>query len=339
MRTSRNLGRKHAASEHGAPVSRALRAFLGFFAAPRVNIRRDYQKIRRRQRKLAAPLGSPSRATDYTVASSHGDHLIPIRVFHPKEQLRDEVLVFFHGGGWVTGGVESYTPTCSRMADLTGCTVVSVEYRLAPEHPFPAGLSDCYDVARTVMNQPHLVGTDNADNIVLVGDSSGGNLAAAVSLLRRKRGERAATRQILLYPVTHWDHRSLTSPFESVREHGEDYRLTNVEVQDYMALYVPNPAQRRDPLVAPLMAKDLSDQPSTLVLSAELDLLRDEGEAYGRALQRAGNMVRIHRVEEALHGFIALPWMARSVRDAYEQINDFLGEERKGESRHREEKP
>lgn len=334
MRTSRTPGRKHA-----KPVNRALRAFLGFFAAPRVNIRRDYQKIRRRQRKLAAPLGAQARATDYTVESSYGDHLIPVRIFRPKEQLRDEVLVFFHGGGWVTGGVESYTPTCARMADLTKCTVVSVEYRLAPEHPFPAGLSDCYDVTRTVMDQPHLVGADNADNIVLVGDSSGGNLAAAVSLLRRERSERKVTRQILLYPVTHWNHNSVTSPFESVREHGEDYRLTNAEVQDYMALYVPNPAQRRDRLVAPLMEKDLTDQPSTLVLSADLDLLRDEGEEYGRALQQAGNVVRIHRVEEALHGFIALPWMARSVRDAYEQINDFLGEERKGEQRDLEETP
>ena len=337
MRTSRTPGRKHAASEHATPVNRALRAFLGFFAAPRVNIRRDYQKIRRRQRKLAAPLGLPAQATDYTVESSHGDHLIPVRMFRPKEHLRDEVLVFFHGGGWVTGGVESYTPTCSRMADLTGCTVISVEYRLAPEHPFPAGLSDCYDVARTVMDQPELVGAATADDIVLIGDSSGGNLAAAVSLLRRERGERRVTRQILLYPVTHWNHNSLTSPFDSVREHGEDYRLTNAEVQDYMALYVPKPGQRRDKLVAPLMAQDLSNQPDTLVLSAELDLLRDEGEEYGFALQRASNTVRVHRVAEALHGFIALPWMARSVRDAYEKINEFLDADRSSEQRDFEE--
>lgn len=339
MRISRTPGRKHAAAEHATPVSRALRAFLGFFAAPRVNIRRDYEKIRRRQRKLVAPFGLPAGSTDYTVASSHGDHLIPIRIFQPKEQHRDEVLVFFHGGGWVTGGIESYTPTCSRMADLTGCTVVSVEYRLAPEHPFPAGLLDCYDVTRTVMDQPHLVGATTAEDIVLVGDSSGGNLAAAVSLLRRERGECTVTRQILLYPVTHWNHNSLTSPFDSVREHGEDYRLTNAEVQDYMALYVPNPAQRRDKLVAPLVAKDHSNQPTTLVVSAELDLLRDEGEEYGFALQRAGNTVRVHRVEEALHGFIALPWLARSVRDAYEKINAFLDADRPREQRDPEETP
>lgn len=328
--------RRNNSRERDSPVNWMVRAFLGLFAAPRVNIRRDYQKIRRRQRKLAAPLSSPSRATDYTVESSTGNHQIPVRIFYPKDQLRDEVLVFFHGGGWVTGGIESYTPTCSRMADLTGCTVVSVDYRLAPEHPFPAGLMDCYDVTQTLLEQPGVVGVDDPDNIVLVGDSSGGNLAAAVSLLRRERAVRGATRQILLYPVMHWNHDPQTSPFDSVREHGEDYRLTNVEVRDYLRLYVPNPAQRQDPLVSPLMAKDLSGQPHTLLITADLDLLRDEGEKYGRALSHAGNTVRIHRVEEALHGFIALPWMARSVRDAYEYINAFLDA---GEQRDLEESP
>lgn len=324
MVTPPKTGRKRHAAEQDSPVNGIVRAFLGLFAAPRVNVRKDYPKIRRRQRKLAASMSSSINATDYTVASSVSDHQIVVRLFQPKQRTRDEVLIFFHGGGWVTGGIESYTPTCSRMADLTGAPVVSVEYRLAPEHPFPAGLMDCYDVAETVLEHPEWVGANSPDDIVLVGDSSGGNLAAAVSLLRSERGQRAATRQILLYPVTHWNHNPTTSPFDSVREHGDDYRLTNTEIQAYFELYVPNPAQRKDRLVAPLTATNLSDQPKTLVLSADLDLLRDEGEAYGYALQQAGNTAHVHRVDEALHGFIALPWLARSVRDAYEQINDFL---------------
>ena len=255
-----------------------------------------------------------------------GDRRIPVRIFQPPQKRREEVLLFFHGGGWVTGDIASYTPACATMAELTGCVVASVDYRLAPEDPFPAGLEDCLDVARIVLDDPLRAGIGSADDIVLVGDSAGGNLAASVSLLLAERGLRGAGRQILLYPVTHWDHDPETSPFPSVRHHGEDYRLTNTEVQDYFELYVPDESRRRDRLVAPLMSTDLSGQPTTLVVTAELDLLCDEGEAYGRALGRAGNEVRMHRVEGALHGFINLPRFSRPLREAYEVINAFLDE-------------
>ncbi|QZY51246.1 alpha/beta hydrolase [Leucobacter tenebrionis] len=305
-------------------MNRLFRAALSLFAAPRLNMREDYEKVRRRQRRLAALPVPRYQASDWRIGPDGASHRVPVRTFQPKERLRDDVLVFFHGGGWVTGDIESYTPACATMADLTGCTVLSVDYRLAPEHPFPAGLEDCYDVARLLLEDPQRAGADSADRIVLVGDSAGGNLAAVVSLLLRDRGRHGASRQILLYPVTHWDHDPASSPFASVRNHGEDYRLTNAEVQDYFELYVPDPERRRDRLVAPLMSEDLSAQPRTLVITAELDLLRDEGEAYGRALEAAGNAVRLHRVDGALHGFIALPRFSRSLREAYEVINAFL---------------
>lgn len=305
-------------------MNRLSRAVLGLFAAPRLNLREDYPKVRRVQQRLAAVLGPRYRsAYRQTVATTdRGD--IPVRVFQPRQKRRDDVLLFFHGGGWVTGDIESYTPACATMAELTGCVVASVDYRLAPEHPFPAGLQDCYEVTRLLLRDPHRAGVQDAGRIVLVGDSAGGNLAAAVSLMLRERGLPGAERQILLYPVTHWDHDPRTSPFPSVRHHGEDYRLTNSEVEDYFELYVPDPGQRRDPLVAPLMAPDLSGQPASLVVTAELDLLRDEAEEYGRALRSAGNEVHLHRVESALHGFIVLPRFSRPLRKAYEVINAFL---------------
>lgn len=305
-------------------MNRLSRAVLGLFAAPRVNMREDYGKVRRVQQRVAA-LARPRYRSAYrqTVAEVAG-RLVPVRVFQPREKRREDVLLFFHGGGWVTGDIESYTPACATMADLTGCVVASVDYRLAPEHPFPAGLQDCFRVARLLLQEPHRAGIGSAGNVVLVGDSAGANLAAAVSLMLRDQGLRTAGRQILLYPVTHWDHDPETSPFASVRQHGEGYRLTNSEVQDYFDLYVPDPVQRRNPLVAPLMATDLSGQPASLVITAELDLLCDEGEEYGRALRAAGNEVRIHRVESALHGFIALPRFSRPLKEAYEVINDYL---------------
>lgn len=300
---------------------------LRLFAAPRLNMREDYEKVRRMQRRLAGLLMPPYRASRWNHLARDGHPHVPVRIFQPKVQRREDVLVFFHGGGWVTGDIDTYTPACARMADLTGCAVASVDYRLAPEHPFPAGLEDCYDVARLLLDEPHRVGAADADRIVLVGDSAGGNFAAVISMLLRERGHRPPNRQILLYPVTHWDHDPKTSPFASVRTHGEDYLLTNTEVEDYFDLYVPDRQQRRDALVAPLVADDLSCQPATLVITAELDLLRDEGEAYGHALADAGNAVRIHRVAGALHGFISLPRFSQSVQEAYEVINAFLNDD------------
>lgn len=308
-------------------MNRLSRAALRLFAAPRLNMREDYGKVRRLQRRLATLTAPRYRTPYHQVTFDDGGDPVPVRVFRPKEQRRDDVLLFFHGGGWVTGDIVSYTSACATMADLTGCVVASVDYRLAPEYPFPAGLEDCYRVTRQLLEDPSRAGIDDAARIVLVGDSAGGNLAAVVSLLLQERGQRGASRQILLYPVTHWDHDPETSPFASVHRHGEGYRLTNTEVQDYFDLYVPDPDRRRDRLVAPLMATDLSGQPKTLLITAELDLLCDEGEAYGRALAEAGNSVQVHRVPQALHGFIVLPRFSRSLREAYEVINAFLDDD------------
>ena len=315
------------------PINRLARAVMRLFAAPRVNMREDYERVRRLQRHVAQlPLPGP-RVPYREVTETSGAHPITCRVFEPVERRREDVLLFFHGGGWVTGDIESYTPACAAMADLTGCRVASVDYRLAPEHPFPAALEDCYGTARRLLEDPRRAGLEDADKIVLMGDSAGGNLAAAVSLLLRESGHRTPSRQILLYPVTHWDHDPETSPFASVRRHGEDYRLTNSEVEDYFDMYVPAPAQRRSRLVSPLMATDLTGQPETLMITAELDLLCDEGEAYAHALEEAGNRVRLHRVERALHGFITLPRFARPLREAYEVIDEFLDQGAPGQER------
>lgn len=309
------------------PVKGPARYVLSLFSAPRLDMREDYGKVRRFQRALAS-LWRPRHRHAYrqTSATVNGRQL-SVRIFQPADRRGDDVLLFFHGGGWVTGDIETYTPTCSAMADLTGCTVASVNYRLAPEHPYPAGFEDCYGITRQILEEPERAGIKDVRNIVLVGDSAGANLAAAVSLKLRDDGLRGVERQILLYPVTHWDHDPATSPFDSVREHGDDLRLTNAEIQAYFDLYVPDVETRRQPSVSPLMATDFANQPTTLVITAELDLLRDEGEAYGHALEAAGNTVQVLRVPDALHGFIQLPRFSRPMREAYEVINAFLDED------------
>lgn len=306
--------------------NRVVAAFLRLFAAPRLNMPEDYPKVRRFQRLLAGPTGR-YQVLDRVILARDGSHEIPVRVQLPKQRLHQDVLLFMHGGGWVTGDIESYTPACAALADATGRVVLSVDYRLAPENPFPAGFEDCLRVAEVLLREPGLLDLQDAGQIVLIGDSAGGNLTAAVSLRLRELGLPMPSRQVLLYPATWYDHDPQSSPFHSVREYGTGLRLTALEVQQYMELYQPSPEARRQPLIAPLLADDLSNQPATLIVTAEFDLLRDEGEAYGQALQAAGNTVRIERVSGTYHGFLTLPRFASPVVRLHQLINDFLGAE------------
>ena len=223
---------------------------------------------------------------------------------------------------------QTYDSVCQTLAERTGHVVASVDYRLAPEFPFPAALEDCFAIAREIFLHGTLAKVP-PERITLIGDSAGGNLAAAVSLMARDRGEFLPGRQILLYPATYNDH-TASSPFPSVMENGTDYLLTSKRICDYMALYQSSDGDRLNPYFAPYLAEDLSRQPDTLILTAQYDPLRDEGEAYGRRLQEAGNRVEIHRIADALHGFFSLPPSFQLVQQAYERINLFLKETSNG---------
>lgn len=252
------------------------------------------------------------------------DHTIPVRIFSPEVSGTFPVLLFFHGGGWVTGNIDSYDKVCTDMARITRHTVISVDYQLAPEHRFPAAPEDCYLVAREVFLHSDLFHI-TPDQITLIGDSAGGNLAAVVSQMARDRGEFLPSRQILLYPATNNDHTE-NSPFESVRTNGKGYLLTSKRMVDYMSLYRSCDEDLQNPYYAPILAKDFTNQPKTLLITAEYDPLRDEGEAYGQKLAEAGNDVEIHRIRDALHGFISLSPNFKHVKKAYSYINAFLSD-------------
>lgn len=263
----------------------------------------------------------------------NGDYKVPVRLFFPDEETKDayeennlnfpKLLLFFHGGGWVTDHVDNYERICARMSNYTGHLVAAVEYRLAPEHKFPAGLHDCYAAAEVIYRRHKEIGL-NPDDITLMGDSAGGNLTAVVSLLARDRGDFFPKRQILIYPAVYNDY-SENSPFPSVKENGSDYLLTAGKMQDYISLYAGSEEDRQSPYFAPYLAEDLSNQPETLILTAEFDPLRDEGEAYGRRLMEAGNKVEIHRIKDALHGYFALGIKHFYVQESLDYINAFLG--------------
>lgn len=203
---------------------------------------------------------------------------------------------------------------------MTGCLVASVDYLLAPEHRFPAGLEDCYAVARELFLNRELM---EALDIVLIGDSAGGNLAAAVSLMARDRGEFLPRRQILIYPAVGNDY-SENSPYPSVHENGTGYLLTAKRVQDYLALYRSSEEDLKNPYFAPLQATSFAEQPDTLLITAQYCPLRDEGETYGQKLRDEGGYVEIHRIPDVLHGYFSLPVRYGPVKQTYEIINRFL---------------
>jgi acetyl esterase len=236
----------------------------------------------------------PEVATVEDIAIPVGDGEIPGRRYAPERS--NATIVWFHGGGWVVAGLGSHDAMCRILANAAEATVVSVAYRLAPEHGFPGPLEDCWDALTWVAAQHPSV------PLVVGGDSSGGNIAAVCAIRARDRGGPAIAQQLLVYPVT--DH-DLTTP--SYVEHGgDDTLLGKKDMVWFWNHYVPDPADRANPEASPLQAADLSNLPPAVVVIAEYDPLRDEGLAYAERLRAAGTEVTLRRYDDMLHGFFSL---------------------------------
>ncbi|GHU87240.1 alpha/beta hydrolase [Spirochaetia bacterium] len=309
-------------------INKAMRAALKTIAYINLNadIKKTY-KVERQFENLSAKLRpAPPEFSIWDHSVMKGDHEVPVRVFLPRKGMpkgsSSRLLLFFHGGGWVLGNIDTYTRMCADLAKAVSAIVVSVDYRLAPEYKFPAAPEDCYAAAREFFLGKGLLNVD-PKNITIMGDSAGGNLAAAVSLMARDRGEFLPPRQILLYPATASDHGE-NSPFESIRTNGTDYLLTSKRVQDMIELYKGSEADAQNPYFAPLEAKDLSGQGRTLIITAEYCPLRDEGEFYGKRLKEAGNEVQVYRMKDAFHAYMMLSPRFVHVKRTYELINNFL---------------
>lgn len=326
------------------PLNKAVLAAFKAATRLRPDIK-DFYEAQRFAEDIMARLAIPNprcRIDDASALMPDG-YEVPLRVFTPLdfdfslaeglkvcEDSRGTVL-FFHGGGWVNGNVDFYLDACTTMAIKLERRVVSVDYRRAPEHRFPQAPEDCHETARQLFAGELLPDVD-PNNVVLFGDSAGGNLAAVVSLMARDRGTFAPRTQMLLYPVTYDDHAYATSWFDSVRENGEDYLLSWRDIEGYMDLYQSSPADRANPYFAPLLAPDLSGMPRTLMMTAEYCPLRDEGEVFAQRLVDDGNDVACYRVLDAVHGYLLYPPVFSIVRDTYRIMKHFLdGEELKQE--------
>ena len=225
---------------------------------------------------------------------------IPARLYRPAGQTPFPLLVYFHGGGWVIGGVESHDGLCRTLANTAGCSVLSIDYRLAPEHKFPAAVDDCYAATAWAVARAAALGADPA-RVAVGGDSAGGTLSAVVAQLARDRKGPPLRFQLLVYPAT--DARYDTP---SYRENATGYFLEQEDMRWFYDHYLRSDADRADPRASPLRAADLRGLPPALMITAEFDPLRDEGEAYADRLREAGVPVTLTRYGGMIHGFFGM---------------------------------
>jgi acetyl esterase len=224
---------------------------------------------------------------------------IPIRIYSPTAQSPAPALIYFHGGGWVLGDLESHDHVCRALANSASCVVLSVDYRLAPEHKFPAAVDDSYAATQWIAEHAGELGVDPS-RIAVGGDSAGGNLAAVVSQLARDRGGPYIVYQLLIYPGT-----DMQMNLPSIDENADGPLLTKAAMLWFVDHYLNGVGDRINPLASPLLASNLQGLPPAMIITAECDPLRDEGEAYGLRLEDAGVRVDVQRYDGMPHGFFS----------------------------------
>ena len=285
---------------HGLSVESARDAFTLFFAGQSAESIADTRD-----------LSFPGAGSD-----------VPIRVYEPEGERPHPICVYFHGGGWVLGNLDCYDNVCTMLANRAECLVVSVDYRLAPEHPFPAAPADCYAAAEWVAENAGYLGGD-PDRIAVAGDSAGGNLAAVVSLMARDRDGPDISHQGLLYPAV---NAGSVRGFDSYEENAEGYFLELASMEWFSDRYITDPIAERNPYAFPLQARDLADLPPATIVSAGFDPLRDEDFAYEDRLDEADVPVSHHHFEEMIHGFCSMTDELDAAEEGLDAIADGLRE-------------
>ncbi len=285
-------------------------------------------EAREQMMKMRALVDAPApplpRKEDRTVPGPAGD--IPVRVYGPRPLDDDEklpVLCYFHGGGFVQGDLDTHDTACAKLAIWGDFMVVAIDYRLAPEHPFPAGPEDCYAAYKWLVEHVAELGGDPA-RIAVGGDSAGGNLSAVVSQMAAKHGVALPFAQVLIYPVVDAHHRA-----DSYKEFAEGYVIPADRIAWYDEMYYQADGDKDDLRASPILANDLAGQPPAFVITCGFDPLRDEGEDYANRLKAAGVPVSFKEFRGQIHGFIsmsaAIPQADECLQDIAVYLRDRFG--------------
>ncbi len=304
-------------------MNKIIRSALAAMSKYDVDLKTNYEQTRQFQRA--------TRPYTRKIACNRMDRILHldgrdllVRAFSHTGEV-EPIMIFFHGGGFVTGDFDSYSNICAYLSEELHRKVISVNYRLAPEYKFPAGPEDCYDATQELLRHCGDWYQADPNDVLLIGDSAGATLSCVVSMMARDRGGLLPKAQILLYPAA-WCDYSDDTPFRSVIDNGTEYLLTQKQLVDYMELYASSPADREHPYFAPLRHTDFSNLPDTLIVTMQYDPLCDEGKELARKLAEGGTRVVHDRVKNGIHGMIALPPSAPLTRDIYKSMTEFITE-------------
>ena len=268
-------------------------------------------KLRKR-----SPGPEVAKVEDRTIPGPDSD--VPVRIYTPEGSGLFPILVWFHGGGWVVGDLESADGSARNLCVGGQCVVVSVDYRLAPDAKFPGPAEDCWAATTWAVDNAARINGDPT-RLAVGGDSAGGNLAAVMALMAADRGGPEIALQLLIYPVTDVNFNTV-----SYSDNAEGYSLTKVGMQWYWEHYLENDADALNPYAAPLQAESLVGQPPALVITAEFDPLRDEGEAYAKRLTEAGVATTVTRYDGMIHGFFSMTAVVDKSQQAMDQAASAL---------------
>jgi acetyl esterase len=263
--------------------------------------------------------GTPAavaKADDRAIPGPAGE--IGLRIYTPAGKGPFPALMFFHGGGWVVGDLDTHDPLCRALTNEARCITVAVDYRLAPENKFPAAAEDCYAASQWVAGNAAAIGASHA-RLAVSGDSAGGNLSAAVSLMARDRKDLQVGYQLLMYPAL-----DAALQTNSMAECAEGYLLTRDDMVWFWGHYLRGDQDRSNPYACPSAARDLSGLPPAMIITAEFDPLRDEGEAYAQRLEEAHVPVVLKRYEGMTHGFMSMASIVDKGRKAIEEAASHL---------------
>ncbi len=285
---------------------------------------RPLKEVRNSSRKTALFKSTPPRILkiqEKTIPGSGGG--IPIRIYYPKQGNSGPlpVVMYYHGGGWSIGDLDSHDDICRIIAHMCGVLVISTDYRRAPEHRYPAAIEDAFAALLWARDNAGTLGADSY-RIAVAGDSAGGNIAAVVSLKARERDRSLIRSQVLIYPVV--DISSMKT--ESYKNFASGYFLTEKSMKIFRSMYAPDSRKWKDPFISPLRSNNLCNLPPAFIVTAEFDVLRDEGEVYAARLRAGGTKATSKRYRGVIHGFISLNRLSDKSEEAFNDIVRFLKE-------------